>query len=68
MRKNALVLGSLVTRTLESVGVQLQQAACRNAMVAATALAELRRERDEVEAYLRAALEPRPERPATGVG
>lgn len=29
-----------------------QQAACRNAMAASTALAELRRERDEVAAYV----------------
>lgn len=50
-----------------------QQRACRNAMVASTALAQARLERDEVEAYVAGALASRspevvPQQPGAATG
>ncbi len=39
-------------RPLNRLAEQSQRTACRNAMVASTALAELRRERQEVQEYV----------------
>ena len=68
MKLKAVVLKSFVASAFESVSVQLQQAACHNAMVAMTALAERRREYDEVEAYLRSVHPAPSERPTAALG
>ena len=49
-----------VVRALSRWAQESQRTACRNAMVASTALAERRRERREVEEFLHHALAPHP--------
>ena len=55
MALNALSSARAVAQALAGWPVSSQQAARRNALVASTALAERRRERLEVEAFLEAA-------------